>query len=229
MKKMFVFISLLVIILCGCSGSVKQKEWTYDLLKKDFGGIIEVDGDSIQNCLYLLLENEYHVFGYVQDIDLDHPDQFTMSASDSESTGIKVIQYEDPYYAESGELIYINGSVRPLNSFNDVTYYLCGDVSKEQDDREYLSVADFLVLMDKIYEQTYFKTSGIILSESYNDIPIYYLYPSEESYKKDKDKRIEVSFSENQSNIVGKEVVIMGKPFNDFIIGLDDCSIIEEK
>ena len=62
-----------------------------------------------------------------------------------------------------------------------------------------------------------------------NGTPMYKFYASEEAYNESKYVYIFVRFMEEQNNLNGRTVVIMGKP-TDYISGmlLIECSIIEE-
>lgn len=109
--------------------------------------------------------------------------------------------------------------------------YLFGDVFRNaEEDTEYMSVDDFSNLAETIYNDTYFKTEGLIIKdgEDAEGEPKYYLYPSEESYKENKLTRVELEFSEYQSNINGKNVIVIGNPDGGSSSQkLYNCSIVE--
>lgn len=122
-----------------------------------------------------------------------------------------VSQSENSNFSEMGEMVYVKE--QNINSFDD-GYYLSSDtinlkdgyVSVNKIDGAYLSVAEFIKLMDKIYKDTYFRAEEIIMQdgEEFEENQKYYLYPSEESYKENKFLRVKLKFLESQANIVGK-------------------------
>ena len=94
------------------------------------------------------------------------------------------------------------------------------------------SVSEYIRKTDKIYEETYFKTKGLVIQDGthYDDSPKYYLYPSEKAYKEEKMTRIELKFINTESNLTGKTITVIGKPDDEATYqGLKECSIVEEK
>lgn len=240
MKK-FVAMVLAATMCFSVAGCAKeQKEWNYEELEKEFGGIIETDCVSVRDCLNILSWEDYYVSGYVVDVNILSPDILKLSEDLDGKTSfqITVLQGGDnQYFAKVGETVYVKAE--NTDSF-DENYYLSsntvnlkdGYVSAKKLDDSYLSVLEFIRLMDKIYKDTYFRTTGIIMQdgENYDGTPRYYLYPSEDSYKEDKLTRVELSFLEEQTNIVGKTVTVVGNPDkNATFQGLTNCSIVEEK
>ena len=66
MKKLIEFTAvMLCFLLTGCGD--EKKEWTYELLEEEFGGVVELDFDSAVTCLRLLANQSYSVSGYVVD------------------------------------------------------------------------------------------------------------------------------------------------------------------
>lgn len=231
-KSTIVIIVLVAIVLAAVCSIVaisafqaKNKEWTYDLLQEEFGGVIEVaDCDALRNCLNLLSWEEYYVCGYVADVNSFSPNILTLSDNGEKEQYIVLLQGDDQdtRFAEVGDFVYANGKA---NEGTDC-YYLYGS-AKRKYIKEYLSVNEYLSLMKKIYEKTYFKTTGIIFpyGENYDGSICYRLYPSEEAYEEEK-YLIDVTFLEGQNVVIGKRVTILGKPdTNALFQGLKDCSI----
>ena len=228
-----IIIVILCFLLTGCGE--EKKEWTYELLEEEFGGVVELDFDSAVTCLRLLANQSYCVSGYVIDTNDLSPDILTLSPDPDApaSYRINVGQGRDNrYFAAKGETVYIKA--HNIESYTE-NYYLTtlnitggtdGYVSPDKKEEEYLSVPEFIRLMDEIYEDTYFKTEGYILrdGEDYEGNPQYYLYPSEEAYKENKYNKIELQFPEAQYHLAGKEVVIIGNPdINAFHESLQNC------
>lgn len=215
----------------------ESEEWTYEKIEKDFGGIIELDCLSVRDCLNELSWKDYYISGYVVRTNGESSGILEISEDEEAKTPyqITVSQGEnDKYVAKVGEIVYIKA--QNINSFDD-GYYLSSDtinlddgyVSPEKIDREYMSVMEFLKLMGEIYDDTYFKTEGIVMQdgEDYEGNPKYYLYPSEDGYKEDKFSRVELKFQSNYSNLNGKHVVVMGNPDkNASYQGLKKCNIV---
>lgn len=212
-----------------------ENELTYEDLEKEFGGIIETDCISVRDYLNELSWKNYYVCGYVVDTNTYSPALLTIAdemTSGNPTGEIMIMQDEErsPLYANEGDFVYASGEV--AESFDYETYDLScysGYVAEEKIDDEYLSVSDFLKLMGKIYDDTYFKTEGVIIQdgENFEGKPKYYLYPSEESYKEDKLSRVELNFQKTYSNLNGKHVVVMGNPDkNATYQGLKNCNII---
>lgn len=217
--------------------SEEKKEWTYEKIEKNFGETIETDCLSVRDCLNELSWKDYYVTGYVVGLNSSSPDILTLSEDLEAKTSyqITVSQGKDnQYLAEVGETVYVKA--QNINSFDD-NYYLSSDtinlddgyVSPEKVDSKYMSVMEFLELMGKIYDDTYFKTEGIVMQdgEDYEGNPKYYLYPSEDDYKEDKLSRIELEFQSNYSGLNGKYIIVMGNPDkNASYQGLKNCNII---
>lgn len=215
----------------------EKEEWTYEKIEKDFGGIIELDCLSVRDCLNELSWKDYYISGCVVQTNGESSGILEISEDEEAKTSyqITVSQGEnDKYVAKVGEIVYIKA--QNINSFDD-GYYLSSDtinlddgyVSPEKVDREYMSVVEFLKLMGEIYEDTYFKTEGIVIQdgEDYEGNPKYYLYPSEDGYKEDKFSRVELKFQSNYSNLNGKHIVVIGNPDkNASYQGLRKCNII---
>lgn len=52
-KRFTAILLMMAVALGGCGTEKKEesKEWTYELLEEEFGGIIELDCLSIRDCL----------------------------------------------------------------------------------------------------------------------------------------------------------------------------------
>lgn len=235
-KTMAVIIAvMLCLLLTGCG---KKTEWTYELLEDEFGGVVELDFDSAVICLNLLAEQSYSVSGYVVNTNDLSTDILTLSEDPDAPVSYQITVGQggnNKYFAKEGEMVYVRA--HNIESYTE-NYYLTtlnvagGYVSPDRKEDEYLSVSEFIKLMDQIYEETYFKIEGYILQdgEDYEGNPKYYLYQSEEAYNANKYGRIKIQFSEEQRNISGKEVLIIGIP--DISVSdnsLQNCSVVEEK
>lgn len=252
MRKILILVAMLIVCAAigGCgqtgssqgdsmSGSNKDERWTYEKLEEEFGGIIETDCLSVIDCLSKLSQKNYCVSGYIiKDSDFSYKEKkskiLTISdnKSDNENSKETITASCDALpvaiTTSNEKFLYFEGE--NLDPSIPGTYHLSGSAySKENGDNEYLSIAQFLMLMEKIYSDTYFKTEGIIMQdgEDIDGNPRYYLYPSEESYKQRKYSRIDLEFQKEYSNLNGKHVVIMGNPDNNpYSQGLNNCNIV---
>lgn len=217
----------------------KTKEWTYELLEEEFGGIVEVNYAELRDCLKLLSEEEYMVCGYIRELgsyefmghDISHVEiadsKMENKYKNNLYVGCKPFDLKD---LSVGDFVYAKGTFLAKVEYakNDYSYQINadGNVSKEkQEDKDCISVTDFYNLMDKIYDDTLFKVTGLIIKDGDR----YYLYQSEEAYKESKYNRIDIEFSEEQNNLNGKNVTIIGRAdtFSNVGTGLIDCSIAD--
>lgn len=219
------------------------KEWTYDILEQEFGGIIETDCISVRDCLNLLSWEDYSVGGYIVDKHNGSAlgyDVYSITISDDkeqmqEYNTISVSVTEYAYsQVQIGDFIYANGS---YSGYYANSHQLsCNDEGESlytEEVKNSTSIQEFIKKMKQIYEDTFFKTEGLAIQdgEDYDGNPQYYLYPSSESYKESKYTRIKLSFTTTQSDLTGKNVVIIGKPDGEvsFEQALRECSIVEEE
>lgn len=240
MKKRFILLLVvLVFILCSCGQEKNSvKDWTYELLEKEFGGIIETDCISVRDCLNILERKEYFICGYMRDVNTTtllgyNIGGFDLTDEENDNKNTVHVGYEikdSPQWFTEGDFAYVKGEL--LESYTD-EYQVSSDegrICQNSNNTDWFSVRDFKNLIDKIYKETYFKTEGIVLQdgEDNDGMPKYYLYPSEEMYKEDKFARVRLLFSDAQSNLIGKRIVVIGKPDVSCSTTLKECSIIEE-
>lgn len=242
MKKCITFILVCCFLFSGC-GQKEEKEWTYELLEEEFGGIIETDFESVSKCLNLIENNEFTVCGYITEKNIVtwYSDSYYIVITDDkensyEKNTINVsIRENDFNKVDEGEFVYVSGRIQYNNygmaEIENTVSMMCnrdGKISLEAIE-ESLAVMEYIKLAREIFEDTYFRTEGLIIQDTYsNGSPKYMLYESEEAYKDSEDSYIAIEFSEEQHNINGKKVVIMGKPGGFISYGLTACSIIEE-
>lgn len=234
------FFVIMVVMLGGCAGKNEPKEWTYELLKEEFGGITEVSYGELKDCLKLLSKKEYNVCGYVREYEICEFMGYDIShiiIADGETQNeyekeLRVCcEKSDLENVSKGDYIFASGTFLAKVEYtkNDYSYQIDtgnNPVQKRKDENDYVTVLDFYNLMDKIHDDTFFKVKGLIIKDGDK----YYLYESEESYKESKRNKIDIEFSEKQSNLNGKTVLIIGKPeVGSMYNGLKECSVVEEK
>lgn len=233
---------LLSFLIMYIGANLPIKEWTYDILEQEFGGIIETDCISVRDCLNLLSWEDYSVGGYIVDKHNGSAlgyDVYSITISDDkdqtqEYNTISVSVTEYAYsQVQIGDFIYANGSYS--GCYANSHQLSCNDEGESlytEEVKNSTSIQEFIKKMKQIYEDTFFKTEGLIMQdgENYDGEPQYYLYPSAETYKEEKYARIELEFDEIQYNLSGKTVVIIGKPIHEtFGQKLCECSIVKEK
>ena len=240
MKKVVIALLTLCLFLCGCGKEEEKFEWTYEALEEELGGIIETDFESAGDCLKLIKNHEFYVCGYIVDkldVNFMGSEVLGIDIADSMDGASEIfigLDAETQTAPEVGEFVYIKGEYSE-GAWGEGTYILnawSGYVSLEKEDVEYLSVNNYLKFMKIIFHDTLFRTEGLIIQDGVDSdgVPIYKLYESEETYRDYKYSYITIEFSEQQHNLNGKTVVIIGKPYiSAFQEGLKECSIIEER
>lgn len=234
MKKIFVIFLACILLLNACGKKEEEnKEWTYELLEEEFGGIIDADFDSVKKCINLITNHEFIVYGYVTEMeglglitlsdDMENP-------KDYNSVNVRITS-DDSSKVNVGDLVYACGRIYYTPERISLGCFTDGYLSLEPIDGS-ISVRDYVKTIEKIYNDTYFRTEGLVMQDGTNSAgtPRYLLYASEESYGESKYNYIKLVFLEEQHNINGRTVVIMGKLGDSLIIGeLIECSIIEER
>lgn len=246
MKKSIIISALIIlsistVCLTGCEK--KPKEWTYELLEEELGGIIEDDFLSVKNCLNLIEETDYVVCGYITQKSCSSVigvDLYNITITDDENyvydgNTIEVCVTENAFSkVNEGDFIYASGEIEYNRYIENTVSMMChtgGYISLDPIEGS-ISVKNYIENAKEIFEDTYFKTDGIIIQDGTRSdgIPRYNLYESEEAYKEDKyNNYISIEFTEEQHNINGKILTIIGKPSLSFSGGLVECSIIDEK
>lgn len=240
MRKILIGIFMFIcVLLVGC-GKEEPKEWTYELLEKEFGGIVELSYGELKDCLKLLSSKEYCVCGYVRGFgsyefmghDIAHIEIADNEIENKYERKLRICcEKSDLENLSEGDYVYSNGTflAKVEYTITDYSYQIDTNgipVRENKNNRDYITVRDFYKLIDEILDDTFFEVEGLIIKDGDR----YYLYQSEETYKESKYNRIDIEFSENQNNLNGKTLLIIGKPeVGSMYCGLKECSIIEEK
>ena len=203
--------------------SDSPKEISREELIGKLGGVLNVSCDEMIKYRDLLQESKYYIEGKIEKAEYD--------------TFYKTYQYEldaglfDTITVHStqkfgkGDYVYV--TVKGLTTYHGVSDRI--DISKSKQDQTYFTAEDYFEIC-KNNEKTLFKVTGYIL-DSHDDIygnTIYYMYESENSYQSDKTKnnRILMEFSDEQTNIIGKKIQIIGNLWSDG--ELHQCSIVSD-
>lgn len=246
MKKIFLsFLYIcLIVCICGCGKMIKKKELTYETLQEEFGGIIDIDFSSARECMRLIRNKEYTVGGYVIDkkqnniIDVD---LYIITITDdkgysNERNTIETFVTQDDFTSiDEGDFIYACGKMEYNNYYTENYPRLdCdnkGSITKN-DSGNNISVADYVEDVNKIFDDTFFRIEGVIIQDGtdYEGKPAYKLYESEKSYEEDKSCYISIIFSEEQHNLNGKKIKVIGNydDLSSYGYGLINCSIVDE-
>lgn len=232
----------IMVCMCGCGASSGKKDWTYELLEEELGGIIEADFESVKSCLNLIEKKEYVVCGYITKkscLSVIGVDLYNITITDDENyvyngNTIEVCVTENAFSkVNEGDFIYASGKIEYNSYTGNTISMMChtgGYISSEPIDGS-ISVKNYIENAMNIFKDTYFKTEGFIIQDGTysNGTPIYRFYESEKAYKENKYGYITIEFYEEQHNINGKIVTIMGKPGSNISNGLTQCSIVNEK
>lgn len=230
LKKFMIILLAIAIFLGGCVRIKKSKEWTYELLEKEFGGIIEVDFKDLEKCLKLIEEHDYNICGYVI------PDDYYLNVlgritDDKENSNIYNtmdlnLSGEELLKLNDGDFVYASGRVQYADYKTDTPASMrCdirGNVSIEPMEKS-VTIKEYINQVKKIGEDTYFQIQGLIIKDDEN----YVLYESKETYKEDKFGYIRLNFAEEQHNLNGKIATIIGKPDLFLFDGLKECNVID--
>lgn len=244
MKKLMIFLMICCLALGGCKNNSEIEEWDYEKLEEEFGGIIELDFESTKNCLDLIERNNYVVSGYIIEktnssilgLDLYYIKITDDMDNSYEGNEIDIcVTKNDFFKVNEGDYIYASGKMQYTDyggkeSENSVSMscHTGGNISLEPIEN-CVTVKDYIDTVKNISESTYFQTEGILIQdgEYSNGTPIYKLYESKEAYKENKYGYISIGFLEEQYNMDGKTVVIIGKPDTYLFQGLVKCSVLE--
>lgn len=245
MKKILTIL-LCALMLMGCSSdesnsnNMAHEEWTYDKLEEEFGGIIETNFSSTKKCLGIIENADFKVCGTIIEkkensvfgIDLYYlrvTDDKNNSYSDN-TIDVCVTEYAFSKVSE-GDFIYAAGTANYVDyggaeSENSVQMNCSGEGESIYTYAidESISVSEYVNIIREISEDTYFQTEGLIIQDGDS----YKLYESKEAYKENKYGYIGLEFTEEQNNLNGNIVTVMGKPDTYLHNGLVGCSIIEE-
>lgn len=235
--KLFTAILLAVVLLGGCGGKKEPKELTYELLEKEFGGIIELDFESAKESLDLLEEHEYATCGFI----IEKRESFVLGV---ELYNITITDNVENSYSENtinvsitknafdkvseGDFIYTIGTMQYTDyggakndNFISMSCHVKGYISPNPIENS-VSVGEYIKNVKEVSEGTYFQIQGVIIQDGEN----YMLYESKEAYKEDKFGYIGLDFLEEQHNLNGKTVTVLGKPNTYLHMGLVECSIV---
>lgn len=229
MKRVLLFLGILFCFLsitsCGKEKEVAE-EWNYERLEEELGNIIELDLESLVDILEMFQSHETTICGYVGK-DLTVSDE--LEDRNDKNTIVLML---GGYNVKSGNFVYLKGI--PCSYLGD--YYMLQPLSNNQPldepGEDAMSVNQYVSLMDKYYEDTYFKTEGLLLQKGtwFDGTPRYVLYSSEEAYNESQYNYVTLNdFIVDPASMIGKYVVVMGKPDMFIRNGLTGCNIIEEK
>lgn len=242
---LFGIIIVIVVVVLLINHNPEEKKYTYELLEEDLGGVIEIDFQSVRECLKLIENHDYVVCGYIIEktsssmlgVDLfnikitddveDSHNGNTVSINITQNPYEKVL--EGDFIYASGTLNYVDYGTSKMENSVSMLCHTGGYISSEEIEG-YSSVSDYIDMVREISENTWFQTEGVIMQdeEDSNGARIYRLYESKEAYKENKNGYITIEFIEEQKNLNGKIVTIMGRPDTNLFNGLVDCSIIEK-
>lgn len=234
MRKTNVFLIFLIttVLLSGCAEKNEPKEWTYELLEEEFGGIIELDFESTKKSLDLIENNKYAICAYIiqkKEVHM-YKDLYYITVTDNVENSysgntIDVCITQNAFNKVSeGEYIYAignSGANNDLSSFS-LSCHTNGYISHNEIENA-LTISEYIKLMEEISKNTYFQVQGVIIQDGEN----YMLYESKEAYKENKFGYIRLDFTEEQHNLNGKTVTVIGKTDTFLHMGLIDCSIVE--
>lgn len=234
MKKFFIICLACILLLSACGKKEEEHiEWTYELLEEEFGGIIDMDFDSLKTSLEIINEHDFAIYGYVTEID-SYKITITDDMKNSyDFNSVKVYGFSSDDLAEVniGDMVYASGRIYYLGGLVELNCSVGdGYISWDPIDGA-SSVREYVETIKLICEDTYFRSEGLIMQEGTfsNGTPMYKFYASEESYKESKYAYIFVEFMEEQHNLNGRTVVIMGRPDSFMAKSLIECSVIEER
>lgn len=235
-KMILTFFVIMVVMFGGCEGKQEPKEWTYELLEKEFGGIIELDFESTKKSLDLLEEHEYVTCGFItekRESSMFGKELYNITITDDlensysgNTINVSITQNAFDKVSE-GDFIYASGTMNYVDyggakSDNSVSMscHVKGYISPQTIENS-VPIKEYIENAREISEETYFQVKGVIIQDGEN----YMLYESKEKYKEDKFGYIRLNFTEEQHNLNGKTVTIIGKPDTYLYMGLIECSI----
>jgi len=225
MKRFVLFLIVIIAAfsICGCSKNNKSDDgWTYEEMSERFGGVISDEFKSIRDCLNTLSWNNYHIEGYITEI--NYSDILIADSLDevSDRYTVSIFVGEEYVNYNIGDYVYISAEspnkylfgYEELRNYNlkASSNYEGTYVSSIAIDDDYSSVYDSIILFNKIYEETQFKTEGVIYAQD----NYYYLYPSDKSKSEDPYLRIRLILSDDTDLIIGENVSIVGNPVDEF-------------
>lgn len=199
------------------SETQKPKEITREELIAKLGGVLTVSCDEMIKYYELLHESKYYIEGKIEKA--EYSTYFKEYEYEIDAGLFDTIKIESKEKFDKGDHIYL--SVRGLSrSYAD---YEVIQISKNKTNAEYLNAEDYY----EIYEaqvQTRFIVTGYILNKYGSE---YCMYESKEDYTGNiySDRYILIAFSDEQTNIMGKKIQIMGKLDG---AGLYNCSLVSD-
>ena len=166
--------TLIVLLLFGCGMTTKEKDWTYGKLEENFGGIVDIDCASVRNCINQLHWKDFYVCGYVVDISYNGNRPIVFIA-DKEISDEYILVIQDEKRAiepQVGELIYVEGVYENVDYDYAAGILNCMVTNKEYSastekvaDAEYMTVHEYLQLNEKVYQDTWIRTEGVLFQD----------------------------------------------------------------
>ena len=199
----------------------RPKELTRAAILENLGEVLTVSFDEMMKYIDVLNESKFYIEGKIEKA--EYSSFFKYYEYELDAGLLNTITIRDSQKFEEGDYVY--ATVRGISDFHDEIDTIA--ISKNTSNQAYLRTEDYFEICEK-KEQTRFKVTGYIL-DSYVDIngtTTYYMWESENAYTADKNrsKCIKIIFSDEQTNIVGKEIQVIGHLNWNGI--LNKCSIV---
>lgn len=191
----------------------KPKKLTREEILNNLGEVLTVSFDEMVKYIDVLQESKFYIEGKIEEAKYDSFNKYYRYELDA---GLfDTITIHDSQKFEEGDYVYV--TVKGLSDYNDEFDTI--QISKSKSNQTYLGAEDYFEMCEK-RAKTRFKVTGYILDSHTNTLyasiyygkTIYYMWESENAYELDKSRSncIAIVFSDDQTNIIGKKIQVIG-------------------
>lgn len=231
-----ILLSIMFLMSCGAKEGQNDmaEQYTYEDFESSIGNIIETDYSTAKNILNLVKKHEFVTCGYIvqkTETSMLGYNFYSLNLSNENGTQEIEVSVTKKAYEKvnEGDFVYAYGTLDytdyGIDGYENNCSIDCsnGGYISPNEINSSLSIQEYISIVKEISENTYIQTNGLVMQDGEN----YKLYLSKDSYNENKNSYIKLEFSENQSNLNGKTITVIGKIDTYLWQGLVDCNVLE--